>query len=90
MERLVHEIWLGTSVRARKHRKEPVTELRMGLPKRMHMSGLETLFGLDVLGSICPTAGFILHDRSPQSLQTPISTWRKEMLQKAGHRLTLL
>ena len=50
------------------------------------MSGQESLFGLDVFGSIFPTAGFILHGRSCQTLQTRISTWRKELSRKAGYR----
>ena len=60
MERLIRETWLGMSVRAGNHRREPVTELMMGLSKRKHMSELESLFGLDVFGSTCPTAGFMI------------------------------
>ena len=47
---LIGKIQLGVSVRAPKHRKNPVTELMMGLPKRMHVSGQESPFGLDVFG----------------------------------------
>ena len=78
------------SARVRKHRNEPVSELMMRLPTRMHIRAVESLLGLNVFGSICPTAGFVLQDLSSQSLQTPISTWRKELSQKAGYRLTLL